>query len=147
MAKGVPILQDILDGEGHPPVHAQAHAPTPVTDGLQRRGAFNPAWRSIAQVAPDWLEAFLATSLPIWRDGPLPPAWIELLCVAGDASITHRYDAGTARHIRAALELGVDSEVIVAVLQIVADQASEALSSGRAILAEQLTEYTEGNKS
>ena len=58
---------------------------------------------TLSQWDPVWLERFLAMGLPLWTDGVLPPLWIELLCISGDAAITHMFAHGTQRHIEAAL--------------------------------------------
>ena len=61
----------------------------------------------------------------------------ELLCVAGDAAVTHMYDSGTRRHIRTALELGATRDQVLRVLQVVAEQGFQSHEVGVAILDEE----------
>uniref|UniRef100_A0AAU1TY49 Carboxymuconolactone decarboxylase family protein n=1 Tax=Streptomyces sp. NBC_00119 TaxID=2975659 RepID=A0AAU1TY49_9ACTN len=134
LAVGMPILNQELAYARMPAEPAISARPTPVCDALRRDGNFNPDWEAIHEAAPDWLEGFLATGLGIWRDGVLPPLWIELLCIAGDAALTHMYTPGTRRHIRAALALGAEREQIRAVLEIVGRQSRDAYEASLPVL-------------
>jgi alkylhydroperoxidase/carboxymuconolactone decarboxylase family protein YurZ len=134
-ATGVPILEEELSGRGDDaePVREPEH-PTPVCDWFRSSGRFNPEWELLHRWSPDWLERFLALALPFWQDDALPLVWVELLCVAGDAAVTHMYDSGTRRHIRTALALGATREQVLEVLRIVAEQGSQAQEVGVPIL-------------
>ncbi|GAA4490434.1 hypothetical protein GCM10023094_53730 [Rhodococcus olei] len=138
-ATGVPILAQELVHAGRQSGPREATTPTPVIDGLLERGQFNPLWETLHNWDPDWLEAFLAMGAGIWSDHVLPPLWIELLCIAGDAALTHMYEPGTRRHIAAALELGASREQIDAVLRIVADQGRECYEFALPILEHELS--------
>ena len=70
------------------------------------------------ELSPDWLEAFVGMGLGLWSEPVLPELWIELLCIAGNAEVTHMFAPGTQRHIQNALALGGTREQILAVLQI-----------------------------
>ncbi|MGF6884674.1 alkylhydroperoxidase/carboxymuconolactone decarboxylase family protein YurZ [Nocardia sp. GAS34] len=136
-ATGVPILAAEQDrrgtrGEPETPVH-----PTPACDRLRDRGEFNPRWESIYESVPDLLETFLEIKVALSCDGVLPALWIELLCVAGDAALTHMYEPGTRRHIQAALELGATREQVLEVLAIVAQQGYEVYEAALPILDEE----------
>lgn len=48
----------------------------------------------------EWLEAFVDMGLGLWSEPVLPALWIELLCIAGDAEVTHMFAPGTQRHIQ-----------------------------------------------
>ena len=126
LALGVPLLDAELMAQGLPndPVPT---ATTPVTDQVRARGQFNPMWETLSQWDPQWLERFLTMAMPLWTDGVLPPLWIELLCVAGDAAITHLYGPGTQRHIAAALAMGATRAQVMDVLKIVSLQGIEAM--------------------
>ncbi|QSE85159.1 carboxymuconolactone decarboxylase family protein [Rhodococcus koreensis] len=80
----------------------------------------------------------------IWRDNILPPLWIELLCIAGDAALTHMYSPGTRRHIATALALGADRAQIDEVLRIVAEQGQESYEFALPILEQELRNQAVG---
>lgn len=126
LALGVPMLEAELKAQGMTD-EATPAAATPVTDVVRARGQFNPLWETLSRWDPAWLERFLAMGLPLWTDGVLPPLWIELLCISGDAAITHLYGHGTQRHIEAALALGATRAQILDVLKIVSLQGIEAM--------------------
>ncbi|MGE8154133.1 carboxymuconolactone decarboxylase family protein [Pseudomonas vancouverensis] len=136
-ALGVPILVEELANAGiaDEPVVAGA---TPVCDAVRANGMFNPLWETLYQWDPAYLEKFLAMGFGLWKDGILPPLWIEFLCIAGDAAITHLYGHGTRRHIQAALQLGATREQIMEVLKIVSLQGIEACELGVPMLDEEL---------
>jgi alkylhydroperoxidase/carboxymuconolactone decarboxylase family protein YurZ len=133
-ATGLPILEEELAGTAEAATVQAPQHPTPVCDWFRSRGSFNSEWELLYRWSPDWLERFLAVAVPFWQDGGLPPLWVELLCVAGDVSVTHLYDSGTRRHIRTALTLGATREQILRVLQIVAEQGFASHEVGVPIL-------------
>lgn len=126
LALGVPALEAELKARNVPNEALPAPA-TPVTDAVRARGQFNPLWETLSQWDPVWLERFLAMGLPLWTDGVLPPPWIELLCISGDAAITHLYAHGTQRHIEAAFAMGATREQVLDVLKIVSLQGIESM--------------------
>lgn len=126
LALGVPMLESELARRGIGD-EAGAKPVTPVTDAVRAKGMFNPLWETLSRWDPVWLERFLALGLPLWTDGVLPPLWIEYLCIAGDAAITHMYGHGTQRHIEAALQLGASREQVLDVLKIVSLQGIESM--------------------
>jgi alkylhydroperoxidase/carboxymuconolactone decarboxylase family protein YurZ len=111
---------------------------TPRIDAARAAGQFNPLWELLYQWEPEWLEAFVDMGLGLWDDPVLPPLWIELLCIAGDAEVTHMFAPGTQRHIQNALKLGATREQILAVLQIGGLIGIESCELGVAILKEEL---------
>lgn len=138
LALGVPMLDAELKAQGL----ANEAAPTvttPVTDVVRARGQFNPLWETLSRWDPVWLERFLAMGLPLWTDGVLPPLWIELLCISGDAAITHLYAHGTQRHIEAALAMGATRVQILDVLKIVSLQGIEAMEMALPMLDDACT--------
>ncbi|MGF6372938.1 alkylhydroperoxidase/carboxymuconolactone decarboxylase family protein YurZ [Paraburkholderia sp. RAU6.4a] len=139
-ALGVPILAEELAHAGIPDEAASAPA-TPVCDKVRANGMFNPLWETIYRWDPQYLEKFLAMGLGLWTDNILPPLWIEFLCIAGDAAITHLYAHGTRRHTRAALELGATREQILEVLKIVSLQGIEACELGVPLLQAECAEF------
>ena len=134
-ALGVPILENELSQAGLADEVTPAGA-TPVCDAVREQGMFNPLWETIYRWDPTYLENFLKMGFGLWKDGILPPLWIEFLCIAGDATITHMYEHGTQRHIEAALALGASREQILEVLKIVSLQGIEACEMGIPMLDE-----------
>lgn len=112
--------------------------PTPLTDALRARGEFNPAWESIAELDPVWLERFLAMGMKPRMTGVLDPRTWELIAIAVDASCTHLYAPGVRRHIKGALDAGATPEEIMAVLEGVAVLGIHSCALGFPILAEEM---------
>jgi alkylhydroperoxidase/carboxymuconolactone decarboxylase family protein YurZ len=113
-------------------------SPTPVIDRLKASGQWNPTWDEFADFDPEWTEKFIDMGTLPLRRGVLDPKTWELIAIAVDASCTHMYGPGVRRHIRAALELGVTPEQIMAVLQSVAVLGIHSCSLGAPILAEEV---------
>ncbi|TCM66807.1 alkylhydroperoxidase/carboxymuconolactone decarboxylase family protein YurZ [Acinetobacter calcoaceticus] len=140
-ALGVPILQQELADAGHvaddKPL-AERPIATPVCDLMRAQGQFNPLWETLYDWDPDYLEKFLDMATEVWKNGILPALWIELLCIAGDATITHMWAHGTRRHMQAALRLGATHAQILEVLKIVSLQGIESCEFGVALLDESI---------
>lgn len=111
---------------------------TPITDALRASGEFNPAWDTIAEADPAWLESFLDMGTRPLRSGVLDPKTFELIAIAVDASCTHLYAPGVRRHIRKALAIGVTPQEIAAVLEAVAVLGIHSCALGFPILAEEM---------
>lgn len=147
-ALGVPILEDELAAAGvleqeTAQDHLNALIETPVCDEMRAQGNFNPLWETLYRWDPSYLENFLSMATATWKNGILPALWIEFLCIAGDASITHMWAHGTRRHIQAALALGASREQILEVLKIVSLQGIEACELGVPMLEQALDESAE----
>jgi alkylhydroperoxidase/carboxymuconolactone decarboxylase family protein YurZ len=80
----------------------------------------------------------MATGIPIYTGGIIPPKLAEFLSIALDASYTHMYAPGTRRHIKAALSLGATMEEIMEVLKLCVVQGVQAFNLGIPILEEEL---------
>ena len=141
-ALGVPILKNELIVAGISEAIVTTKAFTPICDEMKLQGNFNPLWETLYEWDPVYLEDFLKMATHAWTNGILPPLWIELLCIAGDATITHMWAPGTQRHMQAALALGASSEQILAVLKIVSLQGIEACELGSTVLKNLLKENT-----
>lgn len=134
-AVGVPALAEELARAGLPDEPVPPGA-TPVCDAVRAGGMFNPLWETLYRWDPQYLEKFLAMGFGLWKDNILPPLWIEFLCIAGDAAVTHMYAHGTQRHIEAALRLGATRQQILAVLKIASLQGIEACELAVPLLEE-----------
>jgi alkylhydroperoxidase/carboxymuconolactone decarboxylase family protein YurZ len=113
---------------------------------MRQSGAWNAAWDELAAFDPVWMEKFLDMGTLPMRSGVLDKKTIELIAIAVDASCTHLYAPGVRRHIRAALDLGVTKEEILAVLQLVSVLGIHSAALGAPILMEELTARGAANK-
>ena len=111
---------------------------TPITDHLRASGSWNPYWDPISALDPDWAETFIRMGISAWTNGVLPLKTVELLCIAGDASVTHMYAPGVRRHIRGALQQGAARAEIAEVLKLACAMGSQSLRLGVPILVEEL---------
>lgn len=138
-ALGVPILEaeltsdDLCDD-------VDLKVKTPICDEVRSQGNFNPLWETLFKWDPEFLENYLSVAFSVWKNAVLPPIWIELLCVAADAAITHLWAHGTKRHMQAALSLGATQAEILEVLKIVSLQGIESCEFGVPILNEIIEE-------
>ncbi|MFC4605145.1 carboxymuconolactone decarboxylase family protein [Rhodococcus kronopolitis] len=105
---------------------------------MRQLGTWNPLWDKLSHWDPEWTEQFMEmAALPIRRE-VFPPAFVELLSIAIDASATHMYAPGVRRHIRLALDLGVTRDEILTVLEMVSVLGIHACNLGVPILEEEL---------
>lgn len=141
-ALGVPILQAEMAALGIEAPIATAVA-TPICDELRAKGQFNPLWETLYLWDAQYLESFLSMATEVWRNNILPALWIELLCIAGDAAITHLWAPGIKRHMHAALTVGATPLQILEVLKLVSLQGIQSCELGSSILDEVLSEYAE----
>jgi alkylhydroperoxidase/carboxymuconolactone decarboxylase family protein YurZ len=137
---GAPLLLEEAMAAGVQPTPIKATA-TPVCDRMKAAGQWNSAWDSFFELDPDWTEAIIAASIPVYSSGVLSSKLAELLSIAVDASITHMYAPGTRRHIKAALKLGVTMAEIMEVFKVCVAQGVEASNLGVPILAEELEAF------
>jgi alkylhydroperoxidase/carboxymuconolactone decarboxylase family protein YurZ len=111
---------------------------TPTCDALRAAGHWNPDWDAMAALSPDWTEQFMRmVSIPL-NSPALDARTFELVCIAIDASVTHMFAPGTRRHIRRALDLGVSTEEIMAVLQLTATLGLHTMSLAAPLLQQEL---------
>jgi alkylhydroperoxidase/carboxymuconolactone decarboxylase family protein YurZ len=75
---------------------------------------------ALLRLSPEGFEAFLAFSGVPWRAGALPGRLKELMCMAVDATPTHRYLAGLRLHLANAVALGAGRAAVLEALAIAA---------------------------
>jgi len=75
---------------------------------------------ALLRLSPEAFEAFVAFVSVPWRDGALPAPVKELICLAVDATPTHRYCPGLRVHLANAVRLGVGRAAVVDALRIAA---------------------------
>ena len=134
---GAPILLEEAKAAGVKLAPKKPSA-TPVCDKMKAAGQWNDGWDAFFDFDPEWTEAIIAASLPVYTSGILTPKLAEFLSIAVDASITHMYAPGTRRHIQSALKLGATMEEIMEVLKICVSQGMQASNLGFPILAEEI---------
>jgi alkylhydroperoxidase/carboxymuconolactone decarboxylase family protein YurZ len=76
---------------------------------------------ALVRLAPEAFEAFFQYCAVPWRSGALPSVTKELICMAVDATPTHRYLPGMRVHLVNALELGAGRAAALQALDIAAD--------------------------
>ncbi len=82
------------------------------------KGDWNPVWDKLAELDPDYLEAYLAFRSVPHTKGPLPQKYKELIMIAINAATTHLYEPGTRRHMQNAIKAGATKEEILEVIQL-----------------------------
>jgi len=87
---------------------------------------------------PEGAELLLKVTSHPWRSGVLPRKEIELISVALHSACTNLDEAGTRRHIRAALDAGATRDEILLVLKCASALAVHSCSLGAPILLEEM---------
>jgi alkylhydroperoxidase/carboxymuconolactone decarboxylase family protein YurZ len=75
---------------------------------------------ALLRLSPEAFEAFVAFVSVPWRDGALPAPVKELICMAADATPTHRYRPGLRLHLANAVDRGVGRAAVIEALRIAA---------------------------
>ena len=101
----------------------------------------NP-WGSSLDKLREWdavgAELLLRVAASPWNSGVLPRKEVELISVALHCACTNLDEAGTRRHIRAALEVGATREELLLVLKCGVGLAVHSCSLGAPILLEEM---------
>ncbi len=107
----------------------------------QSQSAVNP-WGSSLDKLEEWdpegANQLLRMGTNPWTSGVLPRKEIELICLALHSACTSLNEAGTRRHIRAALVAGATRDEIVLVLKMGVALAVHSCSLGAPILLEEM---------
>lgn len=111
---------------------------TPACDTMREIGQWNAAWDPFYELSPGWTDKFFGLGANVYQSSLFTPRFMELICIAFDASITHMYAPGTRRHIKGALKAGATPEEIMAVLQLCTSMGLQAFAAGLPILEEEL---------
>lgn len=90
----------------------------PSTEAHKAKGDWNPVWDKLAELDPDYLEAYLAFRSVPHENGPLPQKTKELIMIAINAATTHLYGPGVKRHMDNAIKAGATKEEILEVIQL-----------------------------
>jgi alkylhydroperoxidase/carboxymuconolactone decarboxylase family protein YurZ len=110
----------------------------PATEAQRQTEDWNPVWDMMAEMDPDYLEAFLAFRAVPQKQGPLPQKTKELIMIAINAATTHLWAPGVRRHMQNALREGATKEEILEVLQLTSIMGVHSVTLGAPILAEEL---------
>lgn len=104
----------------------------------ERTGPWDPpAFDQFAEWDAAWSQACLDMTTDPWTSGVLPPAVIELVCIAVNAACTNLQASGTRRHIRAALAAGASRDEILMVVKMASLLSIHSCSLGAPILLEE----------
>ncbi|WP_370211266.1 carboxymuconolactone decarboxylase family protein [Roseovarius sp.] len=90
----------------------------PHTRRQQASKDWNPIWAQIAEMDPEFLEAYLVFRSVPHRKGPLPQKVKEFVMIAINAATTHLYGPGVRRHMQNAIREGATREEILEVIQL-----------------------------
>ncbi|MFK7937735.1 MAG: carboxymuconolactone decarboxylase family protein [Roseovarius sp.] len=110
----------------------------PATDAQRQTDDWNPVWDMMAEMDPEYLEAFLAFRAVPQKQGPLPQKTKELIMIAINAATTHLWAPGVRRHMQNALREGATQAEIMEVLQLTSIMGVHSVTLGAPILAEEL---------
>jgi len=105
---------------------------------LRERGFWSPFHEGLLRLDPAWLETYLDLVSGPWKTGLIAPKVRELIYVAIDASVTHLYERGIARHAAFALGHGATVAEIFEVLQITAGLTTRTFELGVPLLQAEL---------
>jgi alkylhydroperoxidase/carboxymuconolactone decarboxylase family protein YurZ len=107
-------------------------------DVLRLRGYWHPFHQGLLDLAPDYLEAYLAFQNAPAESGNLEPKICEFIYIAVDGAVSHLYASGAARHIEMALEKGATAEEVLEVIQLATLSAHLTHEAGMPALMEEL---------
>jgi alkylhydroperoxidase/carboxymuconolactone decarboxylase family protein YurZ len=112
-----------------------------VTKAFAKDQPINP-WGSSLDKLKEWdpqgAELLLRVGTSPWNSGVLPRKEVELISLALHSACTNLDEAGTRRHIRAALDVGATRDEVLLVLQCGAGLAVHSCSLGAPILLEEM---------
>ena len=109
----------------------------PATQAQRTSGDWNPMWDTLADLDPDYLEAFLTFRSVPQTNGPLERKYKELIFIAINVATTHLWPSGVRRHIQNALEAGATKEEILEVMQLTSIMGIHSMALGVPILQEE----------
>jgi len=110
----------------------------PATEAQRATGDWNPMWDTLAELDPDYLEAFLAFRAVPQTNGPLEQKYKELIFIAINVATTHLWPSGVRRHIQNALRAGATKEEILEVMQLTSIMGIHSMAMAVPILMEEL---------
>ncbi|HMD53697.1 MAG TPA: carboxymuconolactone decarboxylase family protein [Phycisphaerae bacterium] len=99
---------------------------------------WGPPLDKLRQWDPKGAELLLRVGVHPWNSGILPLKEVELISLALNCACTNLDQAGTRRHIRAALDAGATREEIILVLKCGVGLAVHSCSLGAPILIEEM---------
>jgi alkylhydroperoxidase/carboxymuconolactone decarboxylase family protein YurZ len=136
----IDVLAEVLDEEGlrDRPVEWTARQVAIREEYTTSRGYWADFLDPTLELAPDFLESYLAFSAAPARFGVLDARTRELLYLAFDTSPTHLHHAGMRVHIRNALRLGVTPAEIAEVMALSVGLGLQTLEFAMPILDEEL---------
>lgn len=94
------------------------------------RGVWADNFERMAEIHPDFVEAYLDYSLVPWRRGALDPKVRELVYFAIDISTTHLHSVGARVHLRNAVRLGAGPEELMDVAELAVASGFHTMTLG-----------------
>lgn len=113
----------------------------PVTAAQKASADWNPLWEQLADLDPDFLEAYLTFRNVPHRTGPLPQKVKELIMIAINAATTHLYAPGVRRHMQNAIRAGATREEILEAIQLTTVMGIHSCNLAIPILAEEFARH------
>lgn len=107
------------------------------TVSTESPGLWGPALDILRTWDPGWAQACGSMSVEPWRAGVLDDRFLELVCIALNASCTTLDAPAVRRHIRAALAAGATRDEVLFVIKCATMVSVHALSVAAPILAEE----------
>lgn len=108
------------------------------TEIMEARGYWHPFHEGLLELAPDYLEAYLAFQDAPARSGRLEPKVREFIYIAADGAVSHLYTSGLKRHIEMALDKGATPLEVLEVIELTMFTAQAPHEMGLRILAEEM---------
>lgn len=113
----------------------------PATAAQRATADWNPMWDELAELDPDYLEAFLAFRAVPQEKGPLEQKYKELIFIAINVATTHLWPSGVRRHIQNALKAGATKEEILEVMQLTSIMGIHSVALGLPILQDEVAKH------
>lgn len=107
-------------------------------DFVARHGVWSAGLEGLAELAPDFFDAYAELAGVPWVEGRLPAKVKALVLVAVCASPSHMNAAALREHLRRALEHGATREEVVEVLQLAASLGLHSCAVGIPALAKEM---------
>jgi len=131
-ARAAGVVGELGNGEFDAPRQALKEA------FIRQRGYWSPLWDDVLRLSPEFFESYTRFSTAPLRSDALSPKLRELIYIAIDIATQHLFEPGTRVHLINALKHGASVLEILQVIETVSLIGLQSVSTGYAILAEEL---------
>ena len=111
---------------------------TPTIDRLRETGELDPSLEKLIEWDPQGAELLLRVTSNPWSSGVFSRKEVEFIAIAIHCACTNQDEAGTRRHVRAALDAGANRDEILMLLKMGVALAVHSCSLGAPILLEEM---------